>query len=104
MINLDNMTLPELLEVQKRLPTLIAQRQAEVRRDLLDKVSTLATKHGLTLDDLMRKGRKRHAAKYMNPDDQTQTWTGVGSRPKWIRAWIEEGRDVEDLKIKGATT
>lgn len=99
MVNLDSLTLQELLEIQKQLPTLIAQRQEEVRRDVLQKTSMMAAKYGLTLEDLMGKGRKRYAIKYMNPHDMTQAWTGVGSRPKWVREWLASGRSLDELKI-----
>ena len=100
MVNLDNLSLQELLEIQKQLPLLIAQRQDEVRKDVLQKASQLAAKHGLTLEDLMRKSRKRHAVKYANPEDSTQTWSGVGSRPRWVREWLAQGKTLESLKIE----
>lgn len=103
MVNLESMTLQELIELQKRLPTLIAQRKEEVRSDVLQKATQLAAKHGLTLDELVSKGRKRHAPRYANPVDTSQTWTGVGSRPKWVREWITSGRELEELLINKET-
>lgn len=99
-MNLEALTLPELLEIKKQLPALIAQRQAELRLDVLRKAQTLAAKHGLTLEDLIGKGR-RHRPKYHNPADPAQTWSGVGSRPRWVREWIEAGRDLSELLISG---
>ena len=99
MVNLDSLSLQELLEIQKQLPTLIAQRQEEVRRDVLQKASQLAAKHGLTLEDLVSKGRKRHGPRYMNPEDSSQTWSGIGSRPKWVRVWLAAGRPMHELLI-----
>lgn len=99
MINLDSLTLQELLEIQKQLPTLIAQRKEEVRKDVLQRASQLAAKHGLTLDDLVGKARRRPAIKYANPEDVTQVWSGVGSRPKWVREWLASGRTLDELKI-----
>ena len=99
MINLDSMTLVELLEIQKQLPTLVAQRREEARIDVTQKASNLAAKYGLTLEDLVSKGRKRTTVKYVNPTDPEQTWSGVGSRPRWVRDWIAAGRDLEELKV-----
>jgi DNA-binding protein H-NS len=98
-MNLENLTLPELLEIQKQLPAMIARRQEEVRKDVLQKASQLAARHGLTLEDLVGKGRKRHAPKYRNPEDETQMWTGVGSRPKWVRDWLTAGKSLDELRI-----
>lgn len=102
MINLDSLSLKELLELQKQLPMLISQRQEEVRKSVLRQASDLAAKHGLTLDDIMKQGRRRHTVKYINPSDSTQTWTGVGSRPKWVREWLAAGKQLDDLKVPGA--
>lgn len=97
MINLDALSLPELLEIQKQIRLLIAQRQDEVHADVLQKATQLAAKHGLTLEDLVRKGRKRYGPRYTNPEDFMQTWSGVGSRPKWVREWLAAGKTLEDL-------
>lgn len=100
MIDLENMTLLELLDLQKRLPTLIAYKQDEVRKDVLQKTAHLAAKYGLTLEDLISKGRKRRAVRYVNPADPSQTWSGVGSRPKWVREWITAGGELVTLKVR----
>ena len=98
-MNLEALSLPELLEIKKQLPALIAQRQAELRKDVLIKAQNLAAKHGLTLEELIGKGR-RHKQKYRNPNDHAQTWSGVGSRPRWVRDWIESGRELGELLIR----
>lgn len=99
MINLDTMTLPELLEIQNQLPKLIARRLEEARIDVTHKAASLAAKHGLTLEDLVRKGRKRQVRRYVNPADSDQVWSGVGSRPKWVRDWIASGHALDELKV-----
>jgi DNA-binding protein H-NS len=100
MVNLDVLSLHELLDIQKQLPSLIARRQEEVRKDILQKASALAAQHGLTLEEVMQKGRKRHATQYANPADLTQVWSGVGARPRWVREWLASGRTLKDLKLK----
>jgi len=37
-------------------------------------------------------------AKYRNPDDPAQQWSGRGRQPAWIKAWIASGKSVEDVK------
>jgi len=50
-----------------------------------------------------RKQNKTHAtpavAKYQNPDNVEQTWTGKGRRPIWFIAAIEAGSSAESLEI-----
>ena len=37
-------------------------------------------------------------AKYRNPDDPTQQWTGRGRQPAWVKTWIESGKSLDDIK------
>jgi len=39
------------------------------------------------------------AAKYANPDNATQTWTGKGRQPDWFKAAMLAGKEPEDLAI-----
>ena len=38
-------------------------------------------------------------AKYRNPEDSNQTWTGKGRQPGWFRAAIEGGTDPGTMEI-----
>ena len=37
-------------------------------------------------------------AKYRNPDDPAQQWSGRGRQPAWFKAWVASGKSVEDAK------
>lgn len=37
-------------------------------------------------------------AKYRNPADPTQQWSGRGRQPAWVKAWIASGKSVEEAK------
>lgn len=41
------------------------------------------------------------AVRYRNPADATQTWTGRGKQPKWVREWIEGGKSLDHLLTSG---
>ena len=45
-----------------------------------------------------RKGSKV-AAKYRNPHNPDQTWTGRGVKPRWLAALVNEGRQIEEFLI-----
>ncbi len=48
---------------------------------------------------LLPEGRQRRspAVKYRHPQRCDLTWTGRGKRPRWIMAWLAEGRRIEEL-------
>ena len=48
----------------------------------------------------VRKTRKKVAPKYRNPADESQTWTGRGREPLWIKDLVEKGAQLNDLLIE----
>jgi DNA-binding protein H-NS len=38
-------------------------------------------------------------AKFRNPDNYSQTWTGRGLAPKWLKTLIEKGHDKNEFLI-----
>jgi DNA-binding protein H-NS len=40
------------------------------------------------------------AAKYANPDNPSETWTGRGRKPRWLTAKLQEGGKIEKYLIK----
>ena len=38
-------------------------------------------------------------AKYRNPDDPAQQWSGRGRQPAWVKAWVESRKSLEETKI-----
>ncbi|KFI28127.1 H-NS histone family protein [Paenirhodobacter enshiensis] len=39
-------------------------------------------------------------AKYANPADPTQTWSGRGRKPHWVVEWLAAGKALDDLLIR----
>lgn len=38
-------------------------------------------------------------AKFRNPNDPSQEWSGRGRQPNWIKAWTASGKSMDDAKI-----
>lgn len=107
----------ELERILEQVQALKAQReeeqQAEVRTTIDEKcaeLKELAASIGLNFKyDLtaprggaragVTKTRARVPAKYRNPHNPSQTWSGRGIRPKWLRAELEKGRKIEEFLI-----
>lgn len=88
-------------DAEKALKTLEARRKAEAKRA----AEKAAQDYGFTLDDVVSgnsgKGTKgsKGAPKYAHPENPAQTWTGRGRQPNWVKAALESGTSLEDLKI-----
>src|SRR5688572_6118915 len=100
MKNLKTMTLDALLQIRDTADRLISQKVVSERRDLEAKLAKIQSITGAK--GYERRGRgatkgRSVAPKYRNPDDSSQTWAGRGNMPRWLRAFIEQGRKQEDF-------
>lgn len=102
------MSLDDLRGLRARVERAISSFTDRKRREALAAAEQAARDHGFALTDLTGKGRGRRAgaaarsagdAKYAHPDDQTQTWSGRGRRPRWVTEQLESGRSLDDLAL-----
>lgn len=103
-------------DAQKRR-TIIAKRQplAKARAQVI----AAAKKAGYTIEELFgtaaaaskttrttrtagKTARKvaKVAPKYRNPANPEETWTGRGKQPRWLAAYTNNGRKVEEFLIQ----
>lgn len=84
-------------------------RKSELAKEKIirarEKVLALLKGEGLTLEELfngrgtLRKTRRPAKAKFRNPADHAQTWSGRGKRPRWFNAALAAGKKEKDLLI-----
>ena len=104
-MDLNELSLAELKKLQKSVAAAIAnfadREKAHARAELEAKAREL----GFDLASLMgtnqsaTRTRAPAAAKYRNPADATDTWSGRGRRPLWFVAAIASGKSEQDLAI-----
>lgn len=100
-LDLNSMSKDELValrgEVDKALKSIDGRRKA----DALKAAQDAAKEHGFTLAELTdgAKPTKKVAAKYANPADASQTWSGRGRQPIWFRDVLANGASEDDLAI-----
>lgn len=46
-----------------------------------------------------RKERKKVDVRYIDPENQNNTWTGRGKKPIWIQDYISKGRQLEEFLV-----
>ncbi|MDE0211793.1 MAG: H-NS histone family protein [Boseongicola sp.] len=89
--------------VENELKTSRTRAIFAATQELQDAVQKIAKKHGLTVSEVQGRKRKQRMspvpAKYRNPNDPGQTWSGRGRQPAWFREVIDEGKPAESLKI-----
>lgn len=103
-VNLKAMSFDALMALREDLDRVIAERTEAERKDLetrlarLDRVTGRAARKGR---GSALKGRKV-AAKYRNPENPAESWSGRGGTPRWLQALIKQGKKKEDFLIEGA--
>lgn len=84
-------------DVDRQLASLDHRRKAEARKA----AEEAARKFGFSLDDLYGKPKavKGNPAKYANPANPRQTWSGRGRQPGWIKEGLAKGKSLADFAI-----
>lgn len=111
--DIDSLSLEDLRGLRARVDRAISSFQDRKRKEAMAAVEQAAREHGFALNELTgktggRKGRRtsegaasRSAgeAKYAHPEDNTQTWSGRGRRPRWVSEHLDGGGSLEDLAL-----
>lgn len=108
---LKDMTRPELNALLARIDEILEARAKDAilkgRQSIADHAAAVAADIGVDVKELMGSKTARNAnpvaAKYSNPVDPTETWSGRGRRPKWVLDHVEAGGDLGDLAIASET-
>lgn len=97
---LDNMSYADLLTLQEKVAAAIIARKAEDAKATKDQLRAYAEKAGFRLEELFgKRGSKGSGvAKYRNPKDASQTWTGRGRKPNWLIDAVKKGAKISLLR------
>ena len=103
-LNLEGFSLLQLEELSERVAKEIVRKREARRRELREEMEKLAEREGLTLEEVIRAGKKPRTRqppkqKYRNPGKPSQTWSGRGKQPAWVVAALDSGKSLEDLEI-----
>ena len=101
--DLSDLNLNELQELSKKIRVEISTQQTGHLLDALAEIEVVVAKHGLKMSDIFEYQQSRQlkpnkAAKrnlkpathhFINPSDQTQSWSGRGRKPGWFDEAIQ---------------
>ena len=104
-VNVEKMSLKQINGLEAQIAKVKSQVQEQAKADLKDKINRLLDGSGFTVAELYgfasKRGRNgsKSVAKYANPDDASQTWTGRGRKPNWLVARLKKGAEIESFAI-----
>jgi len=102
-INVDKLSLKDLIELEDKVRKAIGVARDRERSELKQQLTDYAEKKGFSLGELfgaVRAPRGKSAAKYANPDNRAETWTGRGRKPNWLVAKLKKGEKLDSFAIR----
>lgn len=102
-INLNAYSLKELKELQSQVAKAIANFEDRRKKEALAELEEKAREMGFSLAELTGTAtvRKRSpaVAKFANPADASDTWSGRGRKPRWYAAALAAGKKPESMAV-----
>ena len=103
-LNLSEMSRKELLELKAGIDDALKEAEQRERKEAIKAAEEVAAKYGFSLDEIAGQSKasskkQKAAAKYRNPNNPEETWSGRGRKPHWVHSAITSGMDISDLEI-----
>lgn len=106
--DLSSMTRAELESLKLQVEKALIDAAEKEKKAALAAAEKAAAAHGFSLAEItgLMQGKKPKAAakssapaKYRNPADESQTWTGKGRQPQWFKDALATGVSPEALEV-----
>jgi DNA-binding protein H-NS len=101
MTEIQNKSEEELLALIAEAQTHLESLKRNKHKEVIAKIKKLAASIGVTVEihEASKTTAAKIPAKFCNPDNHSQTWSGRGLAPKWLKALIAAGRDKNEFLI-----
>lgn len=105
MIDLSTFSLAQLRDLQAQVSEQFKAREKDEIANVRKQILELARSVGMTPEEVLnvkggQKTTKPVAARYRNPADAEQVWSGRGRQPRWVKEYVETpGNTIESLLI-----
>jgi DNA-binding protein H-NS len=106
--DLERMPLDDLWNLHERIVAILDGKLVQETRKLEENLNGLNRKFGRTPADApqsappQRRPYPKVPQKYCNPKYPTQTWSGRGKKPRWVKTLMAKGASLEDLRVDSA--
>lgn len=104
-MDLSSLNVSQLRDLQQQIPAEIKRREAQEKVNVLNELRAFAKARGYAIEELLTKEAKvktsgnKVKVKYRHPENADLEWTGRGRKPKWVEAWVADGKSMESLLV-----
>lgn len=98
--DLKTMSVDELWLLHERVASILAVKISEEKRRLEHRLNQLGHSPAASKEPSRpRRPYPEVLPKYRNPKNPHETWAGRGKTPRWLRAQLRAGKNIEDFRI-----
>ena len=106
-IDITGLGIDQLTDLLGRAQSEMASRERQRRKELRAELERRVAAEGYKMNDIFpelgtaapSRARGKRPAKYRNPQNPENTWSGIGRTPKWVQAILDERTiDVKAFK------
>ena len=102
-MDLNSLSLKELKDLQSQVAKVISGYEDRKKREALAELEEKAKALGFSLAELtgvaIARKRSPSVAKYANPANKADTWSGRGRKPRWFSEALGKGKKPESMAI-----
>jgi DNA-binding protein H-NS len=99
--DLNLMSTDELWALHLKVAAVLARRISAEKRQLEQRLQKLQ----LVSNGSIPRERRPYPQvfpKYRNPENPSETWAGRGKQPRWLKAKLQLGKEIDDFRIRNA--
>ena len=107
-IDISGLDIDQLTDLVGKAQAEMASRERQRRKDLRAELERRVSADGYKMGDIFPElgsaggsgaRRQKRPAKYRNPQNPDESWSGIGRTPKWVQAILEE-RGIDAAAFK----
>lgn len=104
MLDLENMSLDDLKKLLRDVEKAIVSFEERKRKEARKALEKVAREFGLSVEEVVGAQKpssraSKSAAKYRNPANPADTWSGRGRQPGWYKDAIAKGKSPESMLV-----
>ncbi|WP_407118094.1 H-NS family nucleoid-associated regulatory protein [Bradyrhizobium sp. LMG 9283] len=92
-------TTAELWRLYDEVTTVLGRRMTAEKAKLEERLRRIEGNPGAQNEGRARRPYPPVLPKYQNPKNPSETWSGRGKQPRWLKAQLRAGKKLNDLLI-----
>lgn len=102
MFDLEGMSLEDLRKLSRDVNKAIAGYEERKRKEARKAMEKVARDFGVSFDEVVGTAKpaakaSKSPAKFRNPENPAETWSGKGRQPGWYKSAVAAGKNPDDM-------